>query len=60
MAGQGVDAELEFKQLMEAAPDQGGAAYNLGVQLRAAGRLEEAEKAFATAVEPRAAQRAWR
>ncbi|MEO8307270.1 MAG: tetratricopeptide repeat protein, partial [Pseudomonadota bacterium] len=49
-AGQGGEAELEFKQLMEAAPDMGGAAYNLGVQLRAAGRLEEAEKAFATAV----------
>jgi tetratricopeptide (TPR) repeat protein len=49
-AGQGVDAELEFKQLMEAAPESGGAAYNLGVQLRAAGRLEEAEKAFASAV----------
>lgn len=49
-AGQTVDAELEFKQLMEAAPDLGGAAYNLGVLLRAAGRLEEAEKAFAAAV----------
>jgi tetratricopeptide (TPR) repeat protein len=49
-AGQGTDAELEFKQLMEAAPELGGAAYNLGVQLRAAGRLEEAEQAFATAV----------
>jgi tetratricopeptide (TPR) repeat protein len=50
LAGQGVEAELEFKQLVEAAPDQAGAAYNLGIQLRAAGRFEEAEKAFATAV----------
>jgi tetratricopeptide (TPR) repeat protein len=49
-AGQGVEAELEFKQLMEAAPELGGAAYNLGVQLRAAGRLDEAEQAFAAAV----------
>ena len=48
-SGQAVEAELEFRQLMEAAPDQGGAAYNLGVQLRAAGRLEEAEQAFAAA-----------
>jgi cellulose synthase operon protein C len=49
LAGQGGDAELEFKQLMEAAPEQGGAAYNLGIQLRSAGRFEEAEQAFATA-----------
>jgi cellulose synthase operon protein C len=57
LAGQGVEAELEFKQLMEAAPDQGGAAYNLGIQMRSAGRFEEAEKAFTTAVDraPRSA-----
>jgi tetratricopeptide (TPR) repeat protein len=48
-AGQQTDAELEFKQLMEAAPDFGGAAYNLGVLLRGKSRLEEAEQAFAEA-----------
>ena len=48
-AGQLQDAELEFKQLMEAAPEAGGAAYNLGVLLRGAGRLDEAENAFALA-----------
>jgi cellulose synthase operon protein C len=48
-AGQVADAELEFKQLMEAAPEWGGAAYNLGVLLQAQGRLEESEKAFADA-----------
>ena len=45
-AGQAVDAELEFKQLMEAAPEFGGAAYNLGVLLRGQNRLEEAEAAL--------------
>ena len=44
------DAELEFKQLMEAAPEYGGAAYDLGVLLRAQNRLEEAEGAFTEAV----------
>jgi len=49
-AGAGSDAELEFKQLMEAAPEFGGAAYDLGVLLRSQNRLEEAEAAFAEAV----------
>ncbi len=44
--GQLTDAELEFKQLLEAAPGASGPAYNLGVLLRNAGRLEEAETAF--------------
>jgi len=44
------DAELEFKQLMEAAPEFGGAAYDLGVMLRSQHRLEEAEAALAEAV----------
>jgi lipoprotein NlpI len=48
-AGQIADAELEFKQLLEAAPQFGGAAYNLGVLLRGQNRLEEAEAAFADA-----------
>jgi cellulose synthase operon protein C len=48
-AGQVADAELEFKQLLEAAPEFGGAAYNLGVLLRGQNRLEEAEAAFADA-----------
>ena len=51
------DAELEFKQLMEGAPEFGGAAYNLGVLLRAQNRLEEAEAAFAEAARRDAAQR---
>ena len=41
--GQTQDAELEFRQLIEAAPDAAGPAYDLGVLLRAAGRLEDAE-----------------
>ncbi|MGC4028391.1 MAG: tetratricopeptide repeat protein [Steroidobacteraceae bacterium] len=51
------DAELEFRQLMEAAPQSGAAAYDLGVLLRSANRLEDAERAFATAAErsPRSA-----
>ncbi|HMA11337.1 MAG TPA: tetratricopeptide repeat protein [Steroidobacteraceae bacterium] len=44
------EAELEFKQLLEAAPEFGGAAYDLGVLLRAQNRLEEAEAALAEAV----------
>jgi tetratricopeptide (TPR) repeat protein len=48
--GASSDAELEFKQLMEAAPEFGGAAYDLGVLLRAQNRLEEAEAALAEAV----------
>jgi len=52
------EAELEFKQLMEAAPDAAGAPYNLGVLLRDAGRLDEAETAFlgATFRAPRSTQ----
>jgi tetratricopeptide (TPR) repeat protein len=49
-AGQLADAELEFKQLMEAAPEFGGAAYNLGVLLRGQDRLDEAQQALAEAV----------
>jgi tetratricopeptide (TPR) repeat protein len=49
-AGQAVDAELEFKQLMEAAPEAGGAAYNLGVLLYGQNRLEEAEAALRESV----------
>ncbi len=49
-AGQAVDAELEFKQLMEATPQFGGAAYNLGVLLFGQGRLDEAEVALLEAV----------
>jgi tetratricopeptide (TPR) repeat protein len=52
-AGQLADAELEFRQLNEAAPESGAAAYNLGVLLRTAGRFEEAEAAFATAAQRR-------
>jgi cellulose synthase operon protein C len=48
-SGKPADAELEFKQLLEAAPAASGAAYNLGVLLRTAGRLEEAESAFKSA-----------
>ncbi|MBK7114917.1 MAG: tetratricopeptide repeat protein [Proteobacteria bacterium] len=48
--GAASDAELEFKQLMEAAPEFGGAAYDLGVLLRAQNRLEEAEAALTEAV----------
>jgi cellulose synthase operon protein C len=44
------DAELEFKQLMEAAPEFGGAAYDLGVLLRGQNRLQEAEAALTEAV----------
>jgi lipoprotein NlpI len=52
------DAELEFKQLIEAAPEFGGAAYNLGVLLRSQNKLEDSEKALAEAAkrEPRSAQ----
>ncbi|MEO6366542.1 MAG: tetratricopeptide repeat protein, partial [Steroidobacteraceae bacterium] len=49
-AGQVPDAELEFKQLMEAAPQFGGAAYNLGVLLYGLNRLDEAEAALQEAV----------
>jgi tetratricopeptide (TPR) repeat protein len=49
-AGQAVDAELEFKQLMEATPQFGGAAYNLGILLFSQDRLEEAEAALLEAV----------
>jgi tetratricopeptide (TPR) repeat protein len=49
VTGSASDAELEFKQLMEGAPEFGGAAYNLGVLLRAQNRLEEAEAAFTEA-----------
>jgi cellulose synthase operon protein C len=56
-SGQAQDAELEFKQLIEAAPTAGGAAYNLGVLLRGGGRLDEAENALVTATQrsPRSA-----
>ena len=56
-AGANNDAELEFRQLMEAAPEFGGAAFDLGLLLRGQGRLEDAEKALAEAVrrEPRSA-----
>jgi tetratricopeptide (TPR) repeat protein len=52
------DAELEFRQLMEAAPEFGGAAYDLGVLLRAQNKFEDAEQALteATKREPRSAQ----
>ena len=49
-AGQATDAELEFRQLMEAAPEFGGAAYNLGVLLYGLNRLEQAEAALQEAV----------
>ena len=49
-AGANGDAELEFRQLMEAAPQFGGAALDLGILLRSQGRLEDAEKALAEAV----------
>jgi Tfp pilus assembly protein PilF len=49
-AGASNDAELEFRQLMEAAPEFGGAAFDLGLLLRSQGRLEDAEKALAEAV----------
>jgi tetratricopeptide (TPR) repeat protein len=57
-AGAAADAELEFRQLVEAAPEFGGAAYDLGVLLRSQNRLEDAEKALAEATrrEPRSAQ----
>lgn len=56
-SGQQQDAELEFRQLIEAAPQTGAPAYDLGVLLRAGNRLEDAEAAFATAVQrsPRSA-----
>jgi len=56
-AGDLNNAELEFRQLMEAAPEFGGAALDLGLLLRGQGRLEDAEKALAEAVrrEPRSA-----
>jgi cellulose synthase operon protein C len=49
-AGQLSDAELEFRQLMEAAPELGGAAYNLGVLLAGQGKLDQAETALREAV----------
>jgi tetratricopeptide (TPR) repeat protein len=49
-AGQAAEAELEFRQLMEAAPEFGGAAYNLGVLLAGQGRLQDAEAALREAV----------
>jgi tetratricopeptide (TPR) repeat protein len=49
-AGASGDAELEFRQLMEAAPQMGGAALDLGILLRAQGRLEDAAQALAEAV----------
>jgi len=57
-ATQAADAELEFRQLMEAEPRLGGAAYNLGVLLRSQGKLEDSEKALAEATkrEPQSAQ----
>jgi len=56
--GSAADAELEFRQLVEAAPQFGGAAYDLGVLLRSQNKLEDAEKALAEATkrEPRSAQ----
>ncbi len=45
-AGQAADAELEFRRLMEATPEFGGAAYNLGVLLFGLQRLDEAEAAL--------------
>ena len=48
-AGAAADAELEFKLLMEAAPELGGAAYNLGILLRDQERLADAEVALAEA-----------
>jgi cellulose synthase operon protein C len=49
-AGQVTEAELEFRQLMEAAPELGGAAYNLGVLLAGQGRAQDAEAALQEAV----------
>jgi cellulose synthase operon protein C len=49
-AGQSADAELEFRQLMEAGPEFAGAAYNLGVLLAGQGKLTEAEAALREAV----------
>ncbi len=49
-AGQQAEAEIEFRQLMEAAPEFGGAAYNLGVLEAGQGRLAEAEAALGEAV----------
>jgi tetratricopeptide (TPR) repeat protein len=58
VSGAAADAELEFRQLVEAAPEFGGAAYDLGVLLRSQNKLEEAEKALTEASrrEPRSAQ----
>ncbi len=55
-AGQNADAELEFRQLMEAGPEFGGAAYNLGVLLAGLDRLEDAEAALLEAVRRTTAQ----
>ena len=49
-AGAAGDAELEFRQLMEAAPQLGGAALDLGILLRTQGRLEDAAQALAEAL----------
>jgi len=49
-AGAAGDAELEFRQLMEAAPQLGGAALDLGILLRTQARLEDAEQALAEAL----------
>ncbi|MEO6079373.1 MAG: tetratricopeptide repeat protein [Steroidobacteraceae bacterium] len=50
VAGQTADAELQFRQLMDAAPEFAGAAYNLGVLLLGQNRLDEAEVALLEAV----------
>jgi tetratricopeptide (TPR) repeat protein len=50
-AGQAAEAEIEFRQLIEAAPEFGGAAYNLGVLLAGQGRLQDAEAALREAVQ---------
>jgi tetratricopeptide (TPR) repeat protein len=49
-AGQLPEAEVEFRRLMEATAQLGGAAYNLGVLLAGQGRHEEAEAALREAV----------
>ncbi|HEV7631959.1 MAG TPA: tetratricopeptide repeat protein [Steroidobacteraceae bacterium] len=50
-AGQAVEAELEFKQLLEAYPAHAGPAFDLGLLLRGAGRSEESVAALRIATE---------
>jgi tetratricopeptide (TPR) repeat protein len=50
-AGRSADAELEFRQIAQAYPNQGGALVDAALVARSAGRLDEAEAALREALQ---------